>query len=135
MSIAIINLAYARELLAQAVQTKGEDFVYNPGREFKCYYTPQPCGTNPSAVDTGCLVGVALTLGGIDVSSFGDVAITCVDNAGLTEEAADYLAWAQDAQDTGATWGQALREAETKYADGEMGFATGGIWDEEGEYA
>src|SRR5690348_16851801 len=69
----MIRLAQAQYLVRQAVDTQGEDFVYNPKDSGGvCRYYPQtkdedtghelPAG-NPRRI-TGCLIGTALVLAG-----------------------------------------------------------------------
>jgi hypothetical protein len=124
-----IDVKQALALLEQAVATQGEDFVYNPGGEGSCHYSPNPeiyYHDDPQA-QTGCLVGVALRLVGIDlgdlngsISSLWDVAL---DNGevpevrALTNDAVRVMQRAQSRQDTGATWGEALNTARAVAAD------------------
>lgn len=116
----MIDLAKARELLKAAVDTQGEDFVYNPITGGSCWYEPlaNSLEGDPRGV-TGCLVGVALTLAG-ETRHLGideDVASLSSDFPDmLTSAACEYLWEAQRAQDKGASWGEAYRAAE-KYAE------------------
>jgi hypothetical protein len=116
-----INLERARTLLAEAVKTQGRDFVYNPGGEYECEYTPvlrlanEPERPNQK---TGCLIGVALSLAGVNVKTLcGSVSLSAaewkrggvVDLQGFT---AEYFRLAQREQDAGSTWGDAFDTAE-----------------------
>lgn len=114
----MIHIQEARVLLADAVDTQGPDFVYNPdGRyAFDCYYLP--VGDS----HTGCLIGVALQLS--KAISTEDLLKRNSSNVYelakyypelLSERAATYFTQAQSAQDSGKTWGEALRLAEVWY--------------------
>lgn len=114
-----ISLEMAQSLLLRAVQTQGYDFVYAPNREM-CYYLPRSEANAPeSQRKTGCLIGTALKLAGVDTLKLATagVVFTMKGRHGelgfrLTEEAAAYFAIAQAAQDHGSTWGQAYYAAE-----------------------
>lgn len=124
----MIDINQARELLAQAVETQGRDFVYKArGISGPCSYVPmRPLAGGraygPVAADnrtkTGCLIGVALDIAGEtrhhvpDVSSLSINALWIKFPDMLTREAAEYFTEAQDAQDTGRTWGEAYDRAE-----------------------
>jgi hypothetical protein len=109
-----LTLDRAKELLPQAVATQGPNFIYNPGGNYQCYYEKRVDGDNPNISKTACLVGVLLDLHGetrhhgmggtVDalVVEFPDM---------MTEQAAKFLRVAQNVQDSGYTWGQAMREA------------------------
>lgn len=113
-----IDLPRARELLKQAVETQGRDFVYNPDGILDgsgCHYTPRPdvyAAYHPKS-RTGCLVGVALDLAGETKHlSSAPVAIRQLDTVHMAREAREYFAIAQTKQDYGSTWGEAYDFAE-----------------------
>jgi len=118
----MINLAQARELLPQAVATQGPDFVYNPSGLGVCQYeaSDRDRNGNPYPLDlpqrvTGCLVGVALDLAGEtrhhgQITSIAAVATAFPDM--MTVGACKYFLVAQEWQDQGYTWGEALAAAE-----------------------
>ncbi len=67
----MIKLEQARVVLKQAMETKGTDFVYNPGGFAGCFYQPMSNDDNyvsktedDPKLTTGCLIGVALDLAG-----------------------------------------------------------------------
>ena len=115
----MIELEQARGLLARAVLTKGPDFRYIPLGSFKqCYYCPMNGNENDFENDdprneTGCLIGVALSLSGETRHLNLMGVITEIYHGMMTEEAALYFAQAQRAQDSGHTWGQAYEASET----------------------
>lgn len=122
-----IDTDQALELLERAVATQGEDFVYTPYPMAGCYYHPLPAqqaaGDTDPRVKTGCLIGVALRLAGVDLSgvrvSVGVAWRTPVSSSGapegwqsrVTEDAVNALQAAQRRQDAGGTWGEALAAA------------------------
>lgn len=114
-----IDLIQARELLKQAVETQGREFVYNPDKKYACRYEPIPWSERVDDQDprhlTGCLVGAAITLTGETfhhgaVMSALALAVDFPDT--MTDEAADYFQVAQGVQDGGGTWGEAHDKAE-----------------------
>lgn len=121
-----INLAQAREALTAAVATQGPDFVYNPGDAGSCFYRPLTVGetvqtsfSGPVTVaegdprtKTGCLVGVALDILGVDYDHTAQVSSMRITDFTFTDAASYYLRIAQMHQDQGGTWGQALIEAD-----------------------
>jgi len=121
-----INLAQARQLLRQAVETQGRDFVYNdsPNMCFNVPFTDDLVDEDGNAYQfappadhvkrrTGCLVGTAMTLAGRSFRP-GFAAGTVGDayRHHLSESALAYLRAAQNAQDQGRTWGEAFDDAE-----------------------
>lgn len=126
----------ALALLRQAVEQKGEDYVYPSG-------DPYSVGTKTCTYERdgepSCLVGHVLFIAGVPVEvlarldQYGETEFrtlaygsTCEDDDGneevlqepvlheyaaLTEEAVEALSAAQDTQDRGRTWGQALLRA------------------------
>lgn len=116
-TVPTIDLDKARELLAAAVKTKGRNFVYKrPGAGWGCDYFPRPdiLPEDDPRRTTGCLVGVALGLHGIDVKGlFGSVGLLHdKGEVDLTGAAARYFQVAQTLQDGGETWGSAYDHAE-----------------------
>lgn len=117
-----INLAKARELLAQAVETQGRDFVYSPNPS-NCFYRPLSPADWPGdpRTKTGCLVGTALTLAGLTRHLESKLSVE-----GLNEELGHiwpgsvvrYFQLAQEEQDAGTTWGEAFDAAEELVANG-----------------
>lgn len=120
-----IDLAKARELLAAAVETQGRDFVYKPaGYAGVCDYFPHKHAspTDDPRAKTGCLIGVALKLHGIDVTRLGgSVSLLYAEHQDMmTEEAAQYFTPAQEHQDAGGTWGEAFDYAEGLANEGRL---------------
>lgn len=119
----MIELEEARGLLARAVLTQGPDFRYNNttgGRE--CWYLPLTPNDEIFASDprccTGCLIGTALKLSGVEVAEWpGSIEyVYDLDKDGMqskiSQEVARYFQRAQTAQDDGRTWGEAYAAAE-----------------------
>lgn len=124
-----LNLAEARQLLARAVENRGEEFVYD-----KDQYGGVCAYFDPSDGTPGCIVGQVLSFKGVTLETFINWAETYraesdhtyapnLNTSGVTDlvdyhfidadnQTLEYLALAQSRQDTGATWGQALRRAE-----------------------
>lgn len=115
-----ITLERARDLLARAVATQGRDFIYNPGGNGFCQYTPMinfPVD-DPRAV-TGCLIGVALDLAGTTVHHGHAATVYNLYRANrdlMDLSAANYFSVAQTTQDKGFTWGAAYDAAEASVA-------------------
>lgn len=113
-----IGLELARNLLAQAVDTQGRDFVYNKdGMSGVCANVPIPnhgSDDNDPRRKTGCIVGTAMALSGVvpnmQEHEFGPVSFAF--HRYLTAEAETYFAVAQIKQDNGSTWGEAFDAAE-----------------------
>lgn len=116
-----VTLDKARELLKQAVDKQGRDFVYNPEGSAYCFYRPMdPVRDFVAAEDvrtkTGCVVGEALKLAGETrhlESTLNPRGILSDYPDMMTDEAANYFWTAQKVQDRGGSWGAALDEAET----------------------
>lgn len=115
----MIEIEQARKLLREAVDTQGEDFVYNLDGEQSCFYKPLEgpslLGPDDPRYKTGCLVGVALNLAGEtrhqDLrESVMSLHVYYPDM--MSREAAVYFRVAQIAQDEGKTWGEAFKVAE-----------------------
>lgn len=117
-----INLEEARKLLKAAMETMGPEFVYasvldedgNPCDV--CVNIPHPATVYPGASVTGCIVGTAMLLSGRlteeqmrEEFAFGDVRIF---TPYITRHASMYFTVAQVSQDSGSTWGEAVRKAE-----------------------
>ena len=124
----LITLDVAQRLIAEAVATKGEDFIYNPqGGEFgagiSCVYHPDALeqnevADNHPAKTTGCLIGVALTLHGIKRHQrfHGDVSAVCqILKVRMSRDALVYFKIAQTAQDRGLSWGESKAAADRFY--------------------
>jgi hypothetical protein len=123
-----IDLARARELLKQAMETQGRDFVYSPTNHLfstQCFYRPKPANEverwGRSKTITGCLIGTALTIAGGEYFEYlvEDESIMGISQANpglMTYQAADYFRRAQRWQDLGQSWGEAYDRAE-EYAD------------------
>jgi hypothetical protein len=118
-----IDLPRARELLKQAMDTQGRNFVYNdtPRENMsQCFYLPQNDDHwGASKMRTGCLIGTALKLAGVpetELNFMGGISgWACRFPNYVTEEATWYFADAQTTQDKrGATWGQAYDYAESR---------------------
>jgi hypothetical protein len=115
-------IAHAEAVVAE----QGADFVYNPRGVGLCAYVPQSDPRFPtwdsrgnrvpaegSAV-CGCLVGRILERAGLLTDE--DAGATCsvrglIASSDLTDEAEDFLAHLQNAQDNGYCWGAALAHA------------------------
>jgi hypothetical protein len=125
-----MTLSDARMYLAQAVETQGRDFVYAKGHGVSCLNVPlgelSPvdraaiADVDPSPDDprhkTGCLVGTAFTLAGrTEHKEAGSQSASAGIFSFPTLETKRYLGVAQSAQDSGATWGEALDRAEAWY--------------------
>lgn len=135
-----IGLAQARILLDAALHTKGPDFVYNPqpyADRVGCLNVPYtddladmcavadsgaPAPDSPKRL-TGCLVGTALSLGGVPVHECPTSGVVRFENH-LTPTALAYLRTVQRVQDQGASWGMArdvadifIRELAGRLAD------------------
>jgi hypothetical protein len=110
-TMAVIDISRALDLLAAAVEQKGECFVYVAGQRQSCLYT----------TDGGpqCLVGRALSLADVsdnDLNSLGDRGVRELYRQGslpvrLTLGALAVLDAAQRGQDRGYAWGDALEYA------------------------
>lgn len=129
----MINLEKARELLKAAMETKGPDYVYVNRPGDKCFYEPltddlwtrvmanaDPLPEDDKRRDSGCLVGVALSLAGEtfhlgSTSSINSLGRSNLDK--ITQAAANYFYAAQRTQDAGYTWGQAVESAEGRVSE------------------
>lgn len=129
-----IGMQQALSLLAQAVATQGDAFVYqdksNWADTIGCINVPytddiaERCGLaregGAPAVgspkrSTGCVVGTALALGGVPVHEHPTGPVWTFRDY-LTENAMDMLRVAQLAQDNGVPWGVA-RDVANAFAD------------------
>jgi hypothetical protein len=114
-----IDLATVRRALKEAVETQGQDFVYNP-HGGACHYRPDRFADpgDPKG-KTGCLIGVMLLeILGLDIPSdhlngiVRDVVALMGGGQWMTTEATNYCQDAQSAQDVGRSWGGAYDIAE-----------------------
>lgn len=128
----LIDLETARRLLAQAMNSMGESFIYirsrvpgDSGYSASCYNVPfgqvprqHLGGDNATPEDprrsTGCLVGTSLFIGGVPYSVLVARANSPAGefDSYLTEEAVNYFTVAQNAQDRGESWGDSVSSAE-----------------------
>jgi hypothetical protein len=121
-----IDLPRARELLLQAVDTQGRDFVYNPDGQGDCLYQParlnKLAGITESSpqMKTGCLIGVALKIAGVEMGLVHNGSISTevglLRSSGavnIDAAATRYFGYAQAQQDNGTTWGTAYDVAES----------------------
>jgi hypothetical protein len=119
-----IDKPKALELLRAAVATRGRDYVYQRSPKGACRYA--------NADGPSCLVGEALAQAGADVvglfygKSLNTKGITALSHnaayypsgakfdaaVSIDAEAAAVFSEAQEAQDSGETWGAALAYAE-----------------------
>lgn len=114
------------EYLKAAVDTQGEDFVYNQDGAKKCSYLPVTPVEDDNQEDprtkTGCLIGVMLRQLGISddvLAHSGNVTASSLlsdlsDRGIMRHDDVSRLALAkaQRCQDEGDTWGQAYRTAQ-----------------------
>lgn len=119
MSVKIVGPKKALALLKKQVKKNGEDFIYskvndgygNPG----CVYF-DPRTKSPSCIVGHVLADLGVTfdeLDSYDLNSDTDVASLVVEEfLAISPATMKVLAAAQVAQDTGRTWGDALKEAE-----------------------
>jgi hypothetical protein len=111
-----INLPQARKFLKAALNEKGRDFVYTTNNEEPCFYTPHSeyPSEDPRSF-TGCVVGTALKLAGIDeqvLNRTNYVTNVTFDGVIISQPAREYFNIAQRIQDNGKTWGEAYDAAE-----------------------
>ena len=113
---ALMTLEEARGWLRAAVDTQGEDFIYNPGFSSgfgSCSYVPiQRFGSDDPRAKTGCLIGTALGLAGRVVQDLSGSILMHSELYVLNPEATRYFVEAQVWQDKGSTWGHAYQMAE-----------------------
>jgi hypothetical protein len=107
-----LGVADSLRLMEKVVNAKGEDYVYADGdADTKCTYSYEG---QPS-----CLVGFVLFLAGATVAELaaldrdGSTSLVMLHYDGvlpvrLTDDAAAVLQRAQEAQDSGRTWGTSL---------------------------
>lgn len=118
----MINVRRARQLLKQAMETQGPDFVYAQDGS-RCFYEPVtqdhiahhliPSQDNRRL--TGCIVGVALDIEGLTFQhgSTQNIGALAFNNfTQITPEAGEYFKIAQKLQDNGNSWGAAFNAAE-----------------------
>ena len=124
-----INLTFdeAAELLARAVAEKGADYQYQPDGACKYFEHDATEGYVPS-----CIIGHVLAYKGVsrlellNDPTYGDLnageGVSQLVNAGilsLDEKAKILLSWAQNEQDYSIAWGEAVKTAHEKVAEGE----------------
>lgn len=119
----LISDAAIKETAAAVVAEYGPEFVYNPDKTSRCFYSPvKAIRENPAVFKaepnlpkfhTGCLVGVILDRLGVNGHSdsglgvYGLIQKNILDKA-FSKWAQEYLSVLQDTQDQGGTWGEAL---------------------------
>jgi hypothetical protein len=120
-----IDLEKARTLIREAMQTQGPDFMYNADGDGYCWNVPDltVADGDPRKI-TGCIVGTALTMLGIDLNTDearrgGSIyelmrLLEDAEEAVATPGALRYMAYVQSAQDAGDTWGGAIAKAEER---------------------
>lgn len=106
--------------LRAAVEAKGEDYTYvnrhgEPASpDVSCYYTHP---TADGGWEPGCIVGHVLVGWGVSLDDLraheGDGAGGVCTHLGIPIAVAQTLSLAQQEQDAGGTWGEALRQAES----------------------
>lgn len=118
-----INYARALELVDQAIEEKGEDYVYTNDRGQTAHKDTIIKCSNWHEIDgkmvPGCIVGDALHRGGVKLTQMnksmaaGDLveALLSDEIAHVTDKVMMFLAYIQNAQDRGNTWGEARAKA------------------------
>ena len=121
-----MTLNEAREWVRLAVEERGADFIYYPedirvreedefDTKVRCLYVPQPDlpASDPRS-QTGCIAGTAMRLAGrtFDKGYEGLAVVDLRAAWNLSYDAAQYLTYAQRAQDHSASWGDARAQAE-----------------------
>src|SRR5258705_10647499 len=124
-----ISLEQARQLLLQAVETQGREFVYQDCPGSGCFNVP--VGELPVDFDghrkvipedsnkrkTGCLVGTAMKLSGVvPEEDFPKTGTVDRFERWLSRDAYRYFDIAQTRQDNGDSWGAAYDHAEAYVA-------------------
>lgn len=117
----VITLPRAVELVTEAVELRGRDFVYMPGGSLasavNCFYSPRPdyFPEDHPAATSGCLIGTALELAGCAINDDLVVAADGLNSGGflpsgfqITEAAGRFFRECQTKQDAGDTWGDSL---------------------------
>ena len=99
------------QAMKDAVERRGRDYVYPRGEEG--YYrlsNPNAClYTNTKTNEPACIIGLAMSLAGFPKPPEGDAADMTLE--GLVSPRVAFAAWsAQNLQDNGHTWGEALDE-------------------------
>lgn len=118
------------EALAAAVAEKGDDYVYPKKPHEQCQYVHDKGTTAESA---GCIAGNVLHRLGIPLSTLakhegdGVYSLPVEDVFSASEAALSALGEAQDKQDEGKTWGEALGAAHATYA----GITGNSLWPHE----
>lgn len=113
---------YALELLERAVAERGDGYNYRKEFGASCRYElhGQPA----------CIVGLVAHLDGISMVTMrtceGRTADVVMRAFGFTRRAGDLLFIAQQVQDRGGTWGDALIEAKSAFVTSESRYLYGG---------
>lgn len=129
-----IDVTRARELLAAAVATQGPDFVYIPYKQASCWYekasigdvcysTGRSVAPGDPRITSPCLIGVCMDLAG---HTFHHGAGYRTQILAIRHELPDEREWASDeakrfwryaqlAQDSGSSWGEAQQAAEDSF--------------------
>lgn len=116
-----LGLARTKELLAEAVALKGEDYVYTTPEGDKGSEDYQPVCLYVHGDQPGCIVGHVLHAAGVPLDNLGryegddaTVAIrTLIDDETIASDltVGRLLRAVQDRQDSGIPWGQAVQQA------------------------
>lgn len=123
-----LNLAKAQELVALAVGTKPEGYVYEQANTGRCQYVEAGEVWNEAEENfdwtpkaPSCLIGTALILGGLTMDDFRDVndsgilsvsgELRSTGTANIDRHALRYMELAQRSQDAGASWRDAHEHA------------------------
>lgn len=115
-----ISRQNALALLRQAVELKGEDYI-----DPSAYSTANSCQYVTPDGFPSCIVGHALMIAGIGPHAFTDMNQEDISQvaqelefrglADFDEDAVRTLFVAQDVQDSGDIWGEALRQAQEAF--------------------
>lgn len=98
------------------VAAEQPDFIYNDGSADQCLYTQNADGS-----PGGCIVGRALMRLDVEeealVKNDGQLASHVLSELGISGDSLviHWIDEAQDAQDSGKTWAQAVQSADTYY--------------------
>jgi hypothetical protein len=128
-----IDAEKALFLLDQCVKQRGKNFVYEKQDDANCLYVHDataevwdPAAEDYDTIDTpesatpGCMIGLALAKAGVPLSAFTDLGVNSEDAYVVSDrlkfEGIAEISWdaerifrvAQERQDRGSTWGEAL---------------------------
>lgn len=104
-----VDLARAVALLREVVAEYGEEFIYDGSTAADCVYMRDG--------EPSCLVGHALYRAGERVFEEGMCPSLAARTVNVTSSADAVFSAAQDRQDNGATWGEALAAALARAAE------------------